>query len=234
MVNGKEYGQGKIYSFTNHIYWLALLNIYFVLCNIVFLFIFLILEPTFSNIIFYFLALIPSGPAISALCFAIGKLVREKEIYPTKDFFNGYKLNFKDTMKLWLPMLLIIFILIVDLQYFHLEASVINQILSIVFLVVLLLISGLSLYIFPINVIYKFRTRDIYKLSIYYSFKKKKITFGNIGIVIITLFLMYVISDFLIIFIASLVCFAFMLNSKEVMEEIKVNYVDPNISKKMN
>lgn len=231
MVDGKEFGQGKIHGFTNHIYWLAQINIYFVLCNIVFLFFFLTLEPSFSNIIIYFLALIPSGPAVSALCYAIGKLVRENEISPTKDFFYGYKLNFKDTLKLWLPMLLVIFILVVDLQYFYLEATVINQILAIVFLVVLILMLGLLLYIFPINVTYKFRTRDIYKLSIYYSFKKVKITFGNIGIFIITLFLMYVISDFLILFIASLVCYALMVNSKEVMDDIKLNYVDPKMEK---
>jgi uncharacterized membrane protein YesL len=227
MENGREFGEGKIHVFTNYIYWLAQINIYFVLGNIVFLFFIFTLEPVFSNIIIYFIALIPSGPAISALCYSIGKLVREKEVSPTKDFFYGYKLNFKDTLKLWLPMLLVIFILVVDLQYFYAEATVVNQILAIVFLVALIFMLGLALYIFPINVTYKFRTRDIFKLSIYYSFKKKKITFGNIGILIITLFLMHVISDFLLLLISSLVCFAFMLNNQEVMEDIKVNYVDP-------
>jgi uncharacterized membrane protein YesL len=222
----RQFGEGLLFSLTSHIYWLIMTNIYFILCNGLFLFFFMTLEPSFSNITIYFLALIPTGPSISALFFSIGKLIREKDLSPLRDFFHGYKINFKDTMKFWLPLLLVLYILFVDLQYFNSNSTTINDILSVLFSIAIILMIVLVMYAFLINAGFTFRLKDIWKLSVYYSFTKLKITFGNIGIVIILLFLSSIVSDFLIVFAASLVCYLFMLNSKEVIEHIKINFTD--------
>ncbi|MBA4493481.1 DUF624 domain-containing protein [Paenactinomyces guangxiensis] len=227
MQKRKEFGDGLLFRLTNYIYCLLMTNIYFVLSNMIFLFFFMTLKPSFSNITIYFLALTLTGPSISALLYSIGKLIREKELSPLKDFFHGYKINFKDTMKFWLPLLLVLYILFVDLQYFNANPSTINNVLSAVFLIGIILMIILSMYAFLINAGFKFRLKDIWKLSIYYSFKKVKITFGNLGIVIISMFLTSIISDVLIVCIPSLVCYLFMLNSKEIMEDIKVNFCQP-------
>lgn len=220
----KAFGQGIFFVISNYIYWFALTNIYFILCNLIFLIAFMTLEPVFSNMILIFIALIPTGPAITALCFVMDKLIQEGEISPTKDFFYGYKLNFKDTLKVWLPLLAAIFILIMDLQYFYQENTTFNQIMAIVFLVGLGFLIGVLLYVFPITAKYKFRIRDTYKLSIYFSFKQIKITTGNIGILIIAVFLMFITTDFLFLFIASILSYLLTLNSRKVMEEVQINY----------
>src|SRR5690625_6434312 len=93
MGNKREFGEGALTTFTNYVYWLMVLNFYFILTNIVFLFFFLALEPSFSNIILYFLALVPTGPSIYALYYSPAKLVKEKKISPTKDFFYVYKIG---------------------------------------------------------------------------------------------------------------------------------------------
>ncbi len=224
MNKQQEFGQGILSVVTNHIYWFMLTNIYFVFCNLIFLIAFMTLEPELSNMILIFIALIPTGPAITALCYVMDKLVREKEISPTRDFFYGYKINLKDTLKVWLPMIVAIFILIVDLQYFYQESTKINQIMAIVFLVGLGFLICILLYVFPITAKFKFRMRDVFKLSFYYSFKKLKITTGNIGILIIALFLMIITTDFLFIFIASVLSYVLTLNSRAVIDDIEENY----------
>lgn len=224
MNKQQEFGQGILSVVTNHIYWFMLTNIYFVFCNLIFLIAFMTLEPELSNMILIFIALIPTGPAITALCYVMDKLVREKEISPTRDFFYGYKINLKDTLKVWLPMIVAIFILIVDLQYFYQESTKINQIMAIVFLVGLGFLICILLYVFPITAKFKFRMRDVFKLSFYYSFKKLKITTGNIGILIIALFLMIITTDFLFIIIASVLSYVLTLNSRAVIDDIEENY----------
>lgn len=224
MNKHQEFGQGILSVVTNYIYWFMLTNIYFVFCNLIFLFAFITLEPELSNMILIFLALIPTGPAITALCYVMDKLVREKEISPTKDFFYGYKINFKDTLKVWLPILAAIFILIIDLQYFYQDSTRIHQILAIVFLVGLGFLFCILLYVFPITAKFKFRMRDVFKLSIYYSFKKLKTTTGNIGILIIAIFLMLITTDFLFLFIASVLSYVLTLNSRAVINDIEENY----------
>ncbi|WHZ03209.1 YesL family protein [Neobacillus sp. YX16] len=226
MNQKNAFGEGILFGVTNHIYALFMTNIYFMLSNIICLFFFMTLEPAFSNITIYFLALIPTGPTISALFYSIGKLIREKELSPLNDFFHGYKINFKDTMKFWLPLLVVLYILIVDLHYFNSNLSTINNVLSVVFLIGIILIMIISINAFLISAGYKFRLKDIWKLSVYYSFMKVKITFGNISIVIITLFLLLITSNFLILFIASLICYAFMLNSKGLLEDIQLRFCD--------
>ncbi|MCM3694176.1 YesL family protein [Neobacillus niacini] len=222
----RQFGEGLLFSLTSHIYWLIMTNIYFILCNVLFLFFFMTLEPSFSNITIYFLALIPTGPSISALFYSIGKLIREKDLSPLRDFFHGYKINFIDTMKFWLPLLVVLYILFVDLQYFNSNATTINNILSVLFSIAMILMIIFVMYVFLINAGFTFRLKDIWKLSVYYSFMKLKITFGNIGIIIILLFLSSLISDFLIVFTASLVCYLFMLNSKDVVDDIKIKFIE--------
>ncbi|MBT2657130.1 YesL family protein [Bacillus sp. ISL-18] len=226
----REFGEGTLFSITNHVYWLVMTNIYFVISNAIFLIFFMTLQPTFSNITIYFLALILTGPSISALFYSIGKLIREKELSPLRDFFHGYKMNFKDTMKFWLPLLLVLYILFVDLQYFNSNPSVPHHILSVIFFIGILITMIIMMNSFLINAGFKFRLKDICKLSIYYSFKKVKVTFGNIGIIIISLFLTTITSNFFIVFMASVVCYVFLLNSRDLLEDIKVNFCKPNES----
>lgn len=227
MEQKNVFGEGILFSISNHIYALLMTNIYFILSNIIFLFFFMTLESTFSNITIYFLALIPTGPSISALFYSIGKLIREKELSPLKDFYYGYKINFKGTLKFWIPLLLVLYILIVDIQYFNTNASTGYSVLSVLFLIGIVFLLVVLLNAFLINAAFFFRTKDVWKLSVYYSFKKLKITFGNIGIVIVTLFLTSITTNFLIIFIASLVCYVFMINSKSLLEDIQVNFCKP-------
>ncbi|UFT98767.1 YesL family protein [Radiobacillus kanasensis] len=225
MDNGKEFGQGTLSVLTNYIYWLALVNVYFVVCNLLFLFFFLTLIPSYSNIIVYCLTLIPTGPAIAALFYTLSKLIREKEISPTKDFFYGYKINFLDSLKVWVPMLVILSIIMMDIQYLSADPTTRNQVISGILIVLFVLLGTLSIYVFSISSNFSFRVRDIYRLSMYYSFTRMKHTVGNIGIVLITLFLMFIVSDFLLLFIAGLVAYALALNNHAIMDDIKEHFI---------
>lgn len=221
----KEFGQGILFTFTNYVYWLLVTNIYFVLANVIFIFFFMTLEPTFSNIILYFFALIPTGPAISALFYSMEKLVRTKELSPTADFFYGYKSNMKGTLSTWLFILVVFFVLVVDLQFLQNSISETSQVLSIILFIFTVIWAMLSLNILAINAKFKFRMRDILKLSIYYSFIKFKNSIGNLLILFIVGFLTTITIDFFIIFTSSIVAFFMMLNTKEVIKDIELNFL---------
>ncbi|MGM7719187.1 YesL family protein [Metabacillus sp. Hm71] len=225
MEEKKEFGQGILFIATNYIYWLLVTNLYFILTNSLFIFFFMTLKPSFSNIIVYFLALIPTGPALASLCYSMEKLVRTKELSPTRDFFYGYRKNIKDTFSVWLPILIVYFILLVDLQYLRQSASETSQILSIVIFILTIVWTMLCLNILIINSRYKFRVRDVFKLSVYYSFMKFKHTIGNLLILFIVAFLSVMTTDFFIVFTASIIAFLMMLNMKEMLKDIEMNFL---------
>ncbi|MCM3439669.1 YesL family protein [Metabacillus halosaccharovorans] len=225
MDEKNQFGQGILYTFTNYVYAFLLTNIYFVLTNGLFIFFFMTLEPSFSNILLYFLALIPTGPAVAALYYSMEKLVRTKELSPTHDFFYGFKKNIKDILSIWFPILLVYFILIVDLQYLRQTPTELNQILSIVIFVLIVLWTMLILNAVAISSRFKFRMRDIWKLSVYYSFMKVKNTVGNMLILFILAFITTITTDFLILFVSSIVFYLLALNTKEMLLDIETNFL---------
>ncbi|WP_312098460.1 DUF624 domain-containing protein [Niallia sp.] len=230
MEQKKEFGQGILFTFSNYIYWILLTNIYFVATNALFIFFFMTLTPSFSNIGLYALALIPSGPAISGLFYSMEKLVRTKELSPTADFFYGYRSNLKGTFFIWTIILAIYFVLLIDLQYLRITVTPINQIIFVVLLVLTLIWTMLSINMLIINSRFTFRIRDLVKLSAYYQFIKLKETLGNILILFLVAFATVITTDFLVVFIASLIAMIMMFNSRAMLNHIESNFLKKSSS----
>ncbi|MER2061060.1 MAG: DUF624 domain-containing protein [Niallia sp.] len=230
MEQKKEFGQGILFTFSNYVYWIVLTNIYFVATNALFIFFFMTLTPSFSNIGLYALALIPSGPAISGLLYSMEKLVRTKELSPTADFFYGYRSNLKGTFLIWTIILAVYFVLLIDLQYLRLTVTPINQIIFIVLLVLTLIWTMLSINLLMINSRYTFRIRDLVKLSAYYQFIKFKESIGNVLILFLVAFATVITTDFLIIFIASLIAMFMTFNSRAMLKHIESNFLKKSSS----
>jgi len=220
-----DYNQGGFFRFSNYVYWLLILNILFVITNIILFAALIALIPTISNAILYYLAFIPTGPALAALFHSLSVLARKKDVSPVQTFFTAYKENFKDSLKVWIPIITVFFILLIDIQYFNQQPTFFNQILNGVFLVAIFLLVIFSIYVLAITTHYTFRLRDIYRLSGYYLLTWIKRTTGNIGILFLTVVLMFFTSDFIIIFICSLVAWLLMLNTKPIIQDVKLRFV---------
>lgn len=225
MAQKKEFGEGILYTITNYIWWFLLGNVYFAILNIPLLFTLLIyfirpatvpLPQGFGFV--FFLSLIPVGPAITALCGVMGKLVRESDAYFTKDFFKYYKMNFKQSLFIWVVQLSILGILYMDLRYFKLQGP---QIFSSFFLVMAALIIIWGLYIYPLISRFYFKTLDVIKLSIYYAIKKFKITIFMICNFIIGVFLILQVSSIFLLFIIGIITFMNMFYLKDLFIEIQ-------------
>lgn len=202
-----------------------ILDFLFLTSNLLFFAVFVFFIPSISNAIYFFVALIPAGPAFAALCHTLSKLNREKEVAPFFDFFHAYKTNFTDVLKVWMPILVVFFILVIDIQYFNQNPTILNQVLNGIFLIALFIIAIFSFYALIITTHFKFRIRDIYRLSAYYIFMRLKITTGNMGIVFLTIVLMFFTSDFIILFISSLVAWILMINSNQILDDVKDRFV---------
>lgn len=225
LAKKKNYGQGPLFVITNFVYVFFMNSVLFILCNLLFFIVSFILKPTLPNMLYYFITIIPMGPALSALIYSTTKFISEKEASPAKHFFHGYKRNFKDSLKLWIPLNIILFIFIVDLQDFYVYRSGYHSVMSIVLLIaiVFLMISGF--YALLINTHFVFRTKDVVRLSFHYLFTKIKASLGNIALIIIFFFVATITSTLLIILLSSVICYLFVLNSRSILEDVKDNYV---------
>lgn len=214
-----------IFTASNYIYWFLMLTFYFLLTNILFLINISLFKWDFFYIIFYLLSLIPTGPALSALFYCFNKMGKEKELKPAKDFFQGYRKNFKDACKLWIPSLFIMAILFVDYQYYFDKETTLSNILSYVFLFLIIVFVLLLLYAVQINTFFVIRIRDTFRLAAYYVVISLKETLGNLGIVIISLLIAYIMGKVFLVFFICVIFYLIYLNSRNVLEDIKMTFV---------
>ncbi|MGV8983062.1 YesL family protein [Clostridium sp.] len=221
----REFGEGPIHTITNYIFWFLLGNLYFCLLNIPLLFLFLVIlsnggqqiPPWFVSIII--LCCIPIGPAATALLSVMGKLIREKDISITKDFFKAYKTNFFQSLFFWTIEIILIGILFIDTKFFITKGY--PQILTSFIFIIIALIFLISLYVYPIISRFYLSWKDILKTAAYYSIKKIHVTLLNLFSFIVVGFILFKVSSFILLFISSIICYLLMFYQQKILLEIE-------------
>jgi len=221
----REFGEGPVYTITNYIFWFFLGNLYFLLLNIPLLIVLIVflsngtkpLPEGYTSIII--LCCIPIGPAATALLSVMGKLIREKDINMTKDFFKAYKANFFQSLFFWALEIIIISILIIDISFIN--SSSFPRVITIFILIVIAFIFLMSLYVFPIISRFYLGTKDIIKNAAYYTIKKFNITILNLASFIVVGFIFFKVSSFILLFMWSIIFYLLMFYQQKILLEIE-------------
>ena len=223
----REFGEGPIYTITNYIYWFFLGNLYFLLLNIPLLFILIVLLSNGTKILpsgFTYIIIIccvPISPAATALLSVMGKLIREKDIYITKDFFKAYKANFFQALYFGALEIVLICILFIDSRF--LISSSYPRILTVFIFIVIAFIISMSLYVFPIISRFYLSTKDILKTAAYYTIRKFHITVLNLSIFLVVGFIFLKVHTFVLVFVSSIICYLLMFYQQKILLEIEEN-----------
>lgn len=223
----REFGEGPIYTITNYIFWFFLGNLYFLLLNIPLLFILIALFSNGSNTIpqgfipIIIICCIPIGPAATALLSVMGKLIREKDINITKDFFKAYKINFFQSLFFWSLEIIILSILFIDIKL--VISNSYPKFLTVFIFIVVAFIFSMSLYVFPIISRFYLSTKDILKTAAYYTIRKFHITILNLASFLVVILIFFKVSTFILVFISSIICYLIMFYQQKILLEIECN-----------
>ena len=225
----REFGEGPIYTITNYVFWFFLGNLYFLLLNIPLLLALLVvlangsapLPKGFISIIA--ICCIPLGPSFTALLSVMGKLIREKDINITKDFFKAYKTNFTQSLFFGTLEIMLISILYVDIKF--ITSSSYPRILNIIVFVIICLIFLMSLHVFPIISRFYLSKKDVIKLALYYTIRKFHITILNCTSFLVVGFIFTQVSTFVFIFMWSVICYFIMVYEQKILIEIEDKFI---------
>ncbi|MFC4401824.1 YesL family protein [Gracilibacillus xinjiangensis] len=203
-----------LYIAIQYVYYFLMTNIHFMIANLIFIIAFIVFELTLANMIIFYIALLPAGPAIAALCATMGKLTREKEINPAKDFWNYYKKNFLVSVKYWLLKWSILAMLLIDLQYTNAQLKWLTPII----ITLIVIFSLIMLYAFPILIRFEVKIKNLWLVSIYSNFKFFKKTLINLS-TFVSLFIIYMFAPGITLwFFMSIAAFFIMLNMKKPLQ----------------
>ncbi|MBM7654325.1 DUF624 domain-containing protein [Neobacillus cucumis] len=195
----------------NYGYWFLILNLYFSIANIPFILALSTLQFVPSNMIYYFITLIPMGPALAALIASLNKIVVEKDISVTKDFWKFYKGSFPTSILLWTITLALLFILMMDIVVF-MDKSLF-AIVSPFFIILSILLLNIAICGLVILTKTKHKLKTLIILSFYYSIKKFYLTFLNMVLACFFIFILLVKPVFAFMVLPSLIFFLIVRNS---------------------
>jgi uncharacterized membrane protein YesL len=224
---GRQFGDGVLFRFTNHVYWLIATEFYFVVASLPFIVALLFLYRDPSNAILYAIAGTFLGPALAATLHCVRKIMREKDLDPTRDFLRGYRLNLTDTLKYWVPAVAVLTILLLNLGFLETRGSDVDAALQLVVLVVALFGALWLMNMMVISTSFNFRQRDLARLSVFYLGRPLRITLGNLATLFLAAVLLLLTSDWVLLLCVSLFVYLFALNTADLVTQVAARFTDP-------
>lgn len=115
--------------------------------------------------------LVTIGPAVSALYYASVKSIRRDRSYPIKEFFKAFKRDFKQSFIVGLILALAAAIIYVDIRFVVDFIKNDFTAMRYVYLIIGLVISFISVYIFPLISRFSLKISGLFRLSFYLAIR---------------------------------------------------------------
>ncbi|MGM9472511.1 DUF624 domain-containing protein [Pseudarthrobacter sp. YS3] len=237
-----EYGSGPLFRAAGVVYGVMVADVLLVVANILLVLAPLLVAlsagmPTASvsrsdpgygaQLGLVLLAFIPVGPSVAAAAYALNRLLAGEETGVFRDFIHGYRANFRQALAVWLPYLAVMAVIVTNLLLLpgSLDAGNPGQSAARVGLLGLgLLVATAGVTALLLLSRFAFRTRDLYRLSLYCLGGRARVSLGNAAILFIAAFLLTATTAGLLIFIAGPLMFLICLNSRPLLKFIQQKF----------
>lgn len=223
MTQAKGFGDGILFRACNYLYWLLALTVLFALSNL------LILPAMFlardvSNTALFAVAALPLGPAITALLSCMSRFARERDLAPVADYLRAYRANLVETLRFWVPAVVVGSIVGADLGHLQRSDSALDGVLFAA-LIVLSSIGALWLVnVFLITAHFRFRTRDTLRLALFYLGRKPRATIGTAATMFVLAGAIVLTFDAVAILLCTLFAFMALAVSRDVVADVRARF----------
>jgi hypothetical protein len=143
----------------------------------------LFLERTAGNAALFALCLVPVGPAVSAALFALRDRTKAEALTPASSFWRGYRLNWADALKVWVPGLIsgvVILLGLVNVGSGGVPGWFAGALVVVAAGLVLWMVNALVIVSF-----FGFRTRDTVRLAAHFLGARPLVTLGSLSLLVL-------------------------------------------------
>ncbi|WP_427115467.1 DUF624 domain-containing protein [Pseudarthrobacter scleromae] len=220
MVQKKaEYGAGPLFRAAGAVAGVMMGHALLVLANVL-----LVVTPLLGNWLLVLLAFVPVGPSLVAAMYAFNRLLAGHDTGVFRDFVRGYRMNFVQALVVWLPYLLVLAVVTLNLAGLPLIPGAgpgAEPAIRVALLVLALLVATAALNALLLLSRFTFPVRDIYRLSLYGFGAQKRVALGNAGILFVAAFLLLMSTTYLMLVVAGALVFLVCLNSRPLLRFIE-------------
>ncbi|MFG3643775.1 DUF624 domain-containing protein [Micromonospora sp. NPDC047762] len=205
----RQLGDGPLSRITSRVYILLVVELLLLLTTLPALLPLLVLGRDPSNLPLAALLLVPVGPAISAALYALRHQRTDlTDLRPATLFWHGYRANVLGVLRVWVPTLLWLTVLAVNLAYRDAAG------LSSWWAVPLVLIGvGVTLgaaNALVITSLFDFRTRDVLRLAVHFLVRTPGVPVGNALLLAAAAGITAVFSEAVLMLLASIAVLAYL------------------------
>lgn len=205
------------------IYWFVVIDLLVVLASLPGAILLMLLTPDASNLPIVAIALVPLGPALSAAVYAWRDHDQERDLHPGRHFWRGYRLNALDVARLWVPALALLTVLGINAT--NLEAVGLPGTLRVTIAVIAVVVVLWTAHAVVLASVFNFRTRDVARLAIYYVAARPLVTLGVVSLLVVSLGLVLLVSDFVLGFAASVLTFWLWRNARTMVKDVEARFL---------
>jgi len=219
----RHFGNGPLSQAAALVYTLLVVELLVLLTSLPGLVPLVLLSADSSNIPLAAACALPLGPAISAALYALRHRSDDlTDLHPASAFWRGYRLNFLGSLRIWVPGLVWLAIIGLNLANFG-AASVPG------WWAVLLIAVGIGATLWlgnalVITSLFTFRTVDIARLALLFLGRSPGVTLGNACILALATLLTAVTSEVVPVLLASVFVLMLLLTSRPMITAIKAEF----------
>ncbi|MGW6130334.1 DUF624 domain-containing protein [Cellulomonas sp. NPDC055163] len=214
-----EIGTGVLARASATAYWYLVVEALLLLTAAPGLLVLPLLARDASNVPLVALALVPLGPALSAALFALRAYRRDPDLRPAAHFWRGYRLNWLDVLRLWVPFLVVMAVLATNLT--HLGTVPAGPVLAPLLGVLTLGLALWCAHMLVLVSLFSFRTRDAARLAGYFLARRPGVTLGAASLGVLATGIVLLASDWVLALLASVLVGLLLRNAGPMVADVE-------------
>jgi hypothetical protein len=166
---------------------------------------------------------LPLGPAFSAALYALARRRPDlADLRPAAAFWRGYRLNVRGVLRVWIPFLVVLTIVAVNLT--HLGAAGVPTWWAVLLGLIAAVAVLWAANALVITSLFAFRAVDVARLAAYFLVHKGRVTLGNAGLLLVAAGVTVVSSEAVLMLLASLFASALLQTGRPMTTEVQERF----------
>ncbi len=211
----------KVLGFCERVCYFFLVNLLFVISNIpILLFLLFVGASQIRECLpLFLLCLVPMAPALSAVMYAMNRLIHGTERTAFKDYRRGYGSDFLQKISLGMGQMFVVFICWTNIEFFSIQVKIFPLVLVFIVLFAAAVLVTPNLYMLASR--YEMKNMQIVRTGTALLFAKPVAALGNIAALAIVLVAFELSAGTTVLFMGSVYGFLIMFMNQNVMQKIE-------------
>jgi uncharacterized membrane protein YesL len=219
----RHFGEGPLARAVALVYNLLVVELLLLVATVPGLVALVLLDRDASNIPLAAACALPLGPALSAALYALHHRRRDlTDLRPAAAFWHGYRINFVGALQIWVPWLVWLTIVAVNLAHF--TAAGVPGWWAVLLVVVAVAGTLAAVNALVVTSLFAFRATDVVRLAVSYLGRTPGVTLGSACLLVVAAAVTAVSSEAVLALLGSVLAAALLRTCRPMIDEIRRDF----------